>query len=84
MSKYKFWLALRWTDSWKRFVMHLGVGGYAAWLVKENPATGITFTLLFLGYEFINEWGKADKSYKDVIGALVMFGIVAGILEIRS
>ena len=79
MSISKFF---RWTDSWKRFVLHLGVGGFGAWLIQQNAATGAVFLGMFLGYEFINEWGKADKSYKDVIGALVMFGIVAGVLAL--
>ena len=73
---------IRWTDSWKRFAMHLGVGGFGAWLTHREPALGIAFWLGFLAYEFLQDLRKIDHSYKDVIGALVMFGIVAGVLAL--
>ena len=61
--------------------MHFPVGMLGAWLIDQSPAIGIMFTAYFGLYEVMNDWRKADKSYKDVIGAVFGFGVMAvGIL----
>lgn len=73
---------MRWTDSWKRFFLHLGIGGFAAWLTHTEPVTGVAFWISFLAYEVVQDWRKQDAAYKDLIGALTLYGIVAGILAV--
>ena len=73
---------MTWTDSWKRFAIHLFVGGFAAWLIFKHPLLGVTFWVSFLFYEVVQDWRKKDSGYKDIIGALVLFGIVAGVLAL--
>jgi len=62
----------RWLE---RLLLHVPVGLLAAWFVDKRPVAGAVFAFSFLSYEFIQEWRKADKSFKDVIGYVIGLGV---------
>ena len=54
----------------KRLLQHIPPGIVSAVLCYELPLIGALSFVGFWLYEFIQEWRKADKSYKDCIGFL--------------
>jgi len=53
---------------WLRFWLHLPVGVVCALLTYWHAPLGISGTMIFVTYEIMNDWRKADNSYKDVYG----------------
>lgn len=79
---------------WLRLLWHIPVGmlGVAimGWAVLYktvfivNIVVGVVFLASFLVYEIMQDWRKGDKSFKDVIGAVVgiaIGGIILSYLE---
>ncbi len=66
----------------KRLLMHIPPGIIAAFLCYTLPLLGVCAFMGFWLYEFIQEWRKADKSYKDCIGFLDGFTGMAIIVYI--
>ncbi len=67
-----------------RFWLHFPVGVLCAWLFTVNPILAVLNAVSFLVYEVLNEWRKADHSYKDVVGfcfGLAVGSIILGILS---
>ena len=54
----------------KRLLQHIPPGMLAAFLCYVLPIMGVLYYFGFWLYEYIQEWRKADKSYKDCIGFL--------------
>ena len=72
-GSYKF----QWKDL-IRWAIHLPIGAIIAYLVmRVDPMLGLTAGLFFLAYEALEDFRVADRSFKDVFGALIML-IVAG------
>lgn len=63
-------------EDWRRLWMHVPWGLAAVGLFLAHPLLGTVACLMELGYEFINDIGKGDKSYKDVIG--IVWGVLGG------
>jgi len=67
-------------DIW-RAVIHLPIGGFAAWLISDDPVGGSIFAIGFLVYQVVEDWRIKDKGYKDIFGYLIGFGLVSTILH---
>jgi len=63
-------------EDWIRLWLHVPWGLLAVGLFLFHPLLGLTACFMELGYEFINDMGKGDKSYKDAIG--ICWGILIG------
>jgi len=71
-------------DDRHRFWLHFPVGVLAAVLTSWNAPLGLGCAGIFLAYEFINEWGKSDKSWKDVFGFAIAYGVTGLALMLRD
>ena len=63
-------------EEWHRLLIHTPWGLLAIGLYLLDPLIAAVACLMELGYEFINDWRKHDKSYKDVVG--IVWGILLG------
>ena len=63
-------------EDWRRLWMHVPWGMLAVGLFLYHPVLGATACFMEMGYEFINDMGKKDSSYRDVIG--IVWGILIG------
>ena len=61
---------------WLRLWLHVPWGLLAVGLFIFNPLLGATACLMELGYEVMNDLGKGDKSYRDILG--IVWGILIG------
>ena len=66
----------------ERFWLHFPVGVIALFLTLWKLEIGITFAVIFLIYEVMNDWRKVDHSYKDIYGFAFGFCIPAVIMRI--
>ena len=63
-----------------RALIHLPVGAFAAWLSTGHWVLCLVFSLSFLFYEIIQDWRIKDRSYKDIFGFLIGFGILGAVI----
>ena len=68
------------TPDTKRLIQHIPPGMLAAFLVELSTSAGILYFLGFWLYEFLQEWKKNDRSYKDAIGFLDGFTAMATLI----
>jgi uncharacterized protein YqgC (DUF456 family) len=61
-----------------RVLMHIPIGFMIGFLLVFYPPAGIGLLLLFLVYEWTEDWRVHDHAWKDLFGGLV--GCVVGIL----
>lgn len=60
-----------------RVILHIPIGMVMAWLCLENAWAGIGLVLIFLVYEWTEDWRTNDHAWKDLFGALVGFTVIA-------
>lgn len=65
------------SENWKRWLMHLPVGAVPAAITAFNPLMGTVLFVATIVYEAFNDWRKCDSSYKDVLGIVYGYSIVA-------
>ena len=69
---------------WLRAAEHFPIGAIAAWLTVHSPALGLGLLGASFAYEIMNDWRKGDTSYKDVLGIVQGFGVVAVLATLWS
>jgi len=65
-------------DFGNRVVLHIPIGFLIGFLLAAYPLAGIGLLILFLVYEWTEDWRVFDHAWKDLFGALV--GCVPGIM----
>ena len=63
-------------DAW-RIAMHFPFGAFGAWLIGNNPTQGTIYVVIFLAYELMEDWREIDRSFKDIMGFALGFGILS-------
>ena len=61
-----------------RVLLHIPIGLLIGFLLIYSPIAGIGLLLLFLVYEWTEDWRVFDHAWKDLFGGLV--GCVIGII----
>lgn len=59
-----------------RVILHIPIGGVICYAIAIDPWVGIALLLLFLSYEWLEDWRVKEHSWKDLFGALVGFVLV--------
>ena len=59
-----------------RWLIHIPIGGVIAYMIMRiDPVMGSVVAFYFFGYEVLEDWRVADRSFKDVFGSLI--GMIA-------
>ena len=71
-----------WDHTWIRILLHTLDAGITMGLYLINPIWGVMFFIAFLYYEILEDWRIVDHSYKDVLGWLIGWVIVCGMVKL--
>lgn len=65
-----------------RVLLHVPIGIVIGFLLVYKPMAGIGLLLLFLVYEWTEDWRVQDHAWKDLFGGLVgcVFGIALAVI----
>lgn len=64
-------------DFGSRVVLHIPIGVLIGYLCFNDPWAGIGLLLMFLIYEWTEDWRVKDHAWKDLFGSLVGFVCIA-------
>lgn len=67
---------------WKRLWMHFPGGLLGAYFTWFDWSAGLTFNLLFIVYEVVQDWRKGDSGFKDILGHVAGYATGSAIRSI--